>query len=95
MDDQMASWDYQVPRMPGEGMISIDDIPGWVYLGFAWAALLLFAIIILMSELDVAHAATLSISGSAAGNGSQLFQVAGENITAVWNGTAWNVTGVL
>lgn len=40
-----------------------------------------------------AGAATLSISGSAVGNGSQVFSVTGENITAFWNGTAWNVTG--
>jgi hypothetical protein len=40
-------------------------------------------------------AATLSISGSATGNGTHLFQVAGDNLTAIWNGTAWNVTGAL
>jgi hypothetical protein len=43
----------------------------------------------------VADSATLSISGSAVGNGSQIFQIAGENITAVWNGTSWNVTGTI
>ena len=41
----------------------------------------------------LSQAATLSISGSAIGNGSQLFQVAGENITAIWDGFRWNVTG--
>jgi hypothetical protein len=76
-------------------MISFDDIPGWVFLWSAWVALLLLVVIILMNELDVAHAATLSISGSAVGNGSQLFQVVGENITAIWDGRNWTVTGVL
>ncbi|MCK9569652.1 hypothetical protein M0R72_11985 [Candidatus Pacearchaeota archaeon] len=41
----------------------------------------------------VADAATLSILGSAVGNGSQIFSVAGENITAFWNGVNWTVTG--
>lgn len=57
-----------------------------------WAfylAILVFCLSILT------QAATLSISGSATGNGSQVLQVAGENITAWWNGTAWNVTGAM
>ena len=41
----------------------------------------------------LSQAATLSISGSATGNGSQLFQVTGENITAFWDGLNWTVAG--
>ena len=55
---------------------------------------LAFCIGILVFCLSVlSQAATLSISGSAAGNGSQLFSVSGENITAFWNGMNWTVTG--
>jgi hypothetical protein len=71
----------------------LDEIPGWLVTCVAWALLLAFAFIILAHELSLSHAATLSISGSAVGNGSQLFQVAGENITAFWDGFRWNVTG--
>jgi hypothetical protein len=55
-----------------------------------WAAVCLLAV-----WVGLSNAATLSISGSATGNGTQLFQVAGDNLTAFWNGTAWNVTGVM
>ena len=68
-------------------------IPGRLVACVAWTLLLAAIFVLLAHELDLAHAATLSISGSAVGNGSQLFQVAGENISAVWNGSAWNVTG--
>ena len=50
-------------------------------------AMLVFCLSIL------SQAATLSISGSATGNGSQLFQVTGENITAFWDGLNWTVAG--
>ena len=55
-----------------------------------WAAVCLLA-----AWVGLSGAATLSISGSATGNGTHLFQVAGDNLTAIWNGTAWNVTGAL
>jgi hypothetical protein len=93
MANKVASWDYQVSGMQGEGMISIDDIPGWLVACVAWVLLLAFVFVLLLHELSLGHAAMLSISGSAAGNGSQIFSVAGDNITAVWNGTTWNVTG--
>lgn len=60
---------------------------------FIFLGCLAFYVGLLSILAMVAHGVTLSISGSAVGNGSQLFQVAGENITAVWNGTTWNVTG--
>ena len=44
----------------------------------------------------LSQAATLSmLSGNASGQGLHVFSVSGENITAFWNGTAWNVTGVM
>ena len=43
----------------------------------------------------LSQAATLSISGSATGNGSQVLQVAGDNLTAWWNGTAWHIEGAM
>lgn len=52
------------------------------------------AVGILAAWVGFSNAATLSISGSATGNGTQLFQVVGDNLTAIWNGTAWNVTAV-
>lgn len=74
-------------------MIALDDIPGDLIACIAWGILLFTALCILYIELS--HAATLSISGSATGNGSQVLEIVGQNITAIWNGTAWNVTGVM
>ena len=62
---------------------------GWAVFGAACGLMLICMLSIL------AQAATLHISGSATGNGSQVLQVAGDNLTAWWNGTAWNVTGVV
>lgn len=56
----------------------------------AWTfylAILVFCLSILV------QAATLSISGSATGNGSQVMEIAGDNLTAWWNGTAWHIEG--
>jgi hypothetical protein len=50
-------------------MISIDDIPGWLVAYVAWGLLVAAIFAVLFHELTVAHAATLSISGSATGNG--------------------------
>lgn len=74
-------------------MISIDDIPGWLIAYVAWGLLLAFVFAILFRELS--HAATLSISGSAAGNGSQVLEVAGDNLTAWWDGVSWHIEGVM
>ena len=68
-----------------------DESPTADVMRAVWYGLLFLALLVLFLELS--RAATLSISGSAAGNGSQLFQIAGDNLTAIWNGTAWNVTG--
>lgn len=76
------------------GIVSaLEEIPCRIWLYITWAAIMLFAVAILVSNLS--HAATLSISGNAIGNGSQLFQVAGENITAIWSNNSWNVTGAI
>lgn len=72
-------------------MISIDDTPGDLIAAIVWGILLFAAFIILYGELS--HAATLSISGSATGNGSQVMEIAGDNLTAWWNGTAWHIEG--
>lgn len=58
-------------------------------LGALFGGMLVFCLSLL------AEAATLSISGSAVGNGTQLFQISGENLTAWWNGSTWNVTGAM
>lgn len=58
-------------------------------LGALFGGMLVFCLSLL------AEAATLSISGSAVGNGTQILEITGQNITAFWNGTAWNVTGVM
>lgn len=58
-------------------------------LGALFGGMLIFCLSLL------AEAATLSISGSATGNGTQLLEIVGQNITAFWNGTAWNVTGTV
>lgn len=49
-------------------MIALDDIPGWLIAYAAWAIMLMLAVSILL--LEMSHAATLSISGSATGNGT-------------------------
>ncbi len=58
----------------------------------AWAFYL--SILVFCLSLLV-EAATLHISGAATGNGSQILEVCGDNLTAFWNGTAWNVTGAM
>ena len=70
-----------------------DESPTADVMRAVWYGLLFLALLVLFLELS--RAATLSISGSAAGNGSQLFQVVGENITAFWDGLNWTVTGVM
>ena len=68
-----------------------QDILAWIVKYLIWILIFLLGMAFLISWNG--HAATLSISGSAVGNGSQLFQVVGENITAFWDGFRWNVTG--
>ena len=89
-DRDRATWG-KVHRPGAAGMTLCDDFPTADVMRAVWYGLLFLALLVLFLELS--RAATLSISGSAVGNGSQLFQVVGENITALWNGTAWNVTG--
>lgn len=60
--------------------------------GFIVGAFGLWLLTLCLSIL--AGAVELSISGSFAGSGNQSLVLVGDNLTAFWNGTAFNATAV-
>jgi hypothetical protein len=52
-------------------------------------------ILILCLAAWQASGVELSIIGHGAGQGLQVLNFSGDNLSAVWNGTAWNITAVI
>lgn len=69
--------------------MSIREKLACAVLGALFGGMLIFCLSLL------AEAATLQISGSATGNGTQLLEITGQNITAFFDGFKWNVTGAV
>lgn len=53
------------------------------------------AILILCLAAWQASGVELSIVGHSAGQGLQVLNFSGDNLSAVWNGTVWNISAVV
>ena len=60
-----------------------------------WGFLAAFTLLCFCLALSQASGVELSIVGHSTGQGLQVLNFSGDNLSAVWNGTAWNITAVI
>lgn len=60
-----------------------------------WWGVLAAIVCAALAACYAAGAVELSIIGHSSGQGLQVLNFSGDNITAVWDGTAWNITAVV